>query len=58
MAEVLSANLEDIEKPDILERLKLQPRKYILLSAYREENIDTGKNFISLFMVINKWRKE
>lgn len=54
MAEVLHANLEQIENSVILEKLKLQPRKYILLSAHREENIDTEKNFNSLFTAINK----
>ncbi len=54
MAEVLHANLEEIEKSDVLSRLGLQPKKYILLSAHREENIDTEKNFISLFTAINK----
>lgn len=54
MAEVLHQNLSDIEKSDILSRLNLQPQKYILLSAHREENIDTEKNFISLFNGINK----
>jgi len=54
MAEVLRQNLEDIEKSDILEKLGLQPHKYILLSAHREENIDTEKNFTSLFTAINK----
>ncbi len=54
MAEVLRANLADIEKSDILERLNLKAGKYILLSAHREENIDTDKNFISLFTAINK----
>ncbi len=54
MAEVLHANLEEIEKSDMLDRLGLQPKKYILLSAHREENIDTEKNFISLFTAINK----
>ena len=53
MAEVLRANLEDIEKSDILTRLNLQPKKYILLSAHREENIDTEKNFSSLFNAVN-----
>ena len=53
MAEVLHANLEEIEKSDILEKLGLQPRKYMLLSAHREENIDTEKNFLSLFNAIN-----
>lgn len=54
MAEVLHNNLEDIKNSDILEKLKLKPRKYILLSAHREENIDTKENFESLFNVINK----
>ncbi|MBQ3548147.1 MAG: UDP-N-acetylglucosamine 2-epimerase (non-hydrolyzing) [Clostridia bacterium] len=54
MAEVLHQNLADIENSDILSRLKLEPQKYILLSAHREENIDTQKNFISLFNGINK----
>ncbi len=54
MAEVLHANLPEIEKSDVLERLGLQPKKYILLSAHREENIDTEKNFLSLFTAINK----
>ncbi len=54
MAEVLHANLEEIEASDVLTRLGLQPKKYILLSAHREENIDTEKNFTSLFTAINK----
>ena len=54
MAEVLRNNLENIEKSDIHERLGLEKGKYILLSAHREENIDTEKNFISLFTAINK----
>ncbi|MBR5438697.1 MAG: UDP-N-acetyl glucosamine 2-epimerase [Clostridia bacterium] len=54
MAEVLRQNLTEIENSDILARLKLEPKKYILLSAHREENIDTEKNFISLFTAINK----
>ncbi len=54
MAEVLKANLNDIEKSDILTRLGLKEKNYILLSAHREENIDTEKNFISLFTAINK----
>lgn len=53
MAEVLRGNLERIEASDILERLNLEPNKYILLSAHREENIDTEKNFVSLFTAIN-----
>ena len=54
MTEVLFNNLEGIEKSDILSRLKLEKGKYILLSAHREENIDTDKNFFSLFNAINK----
>jgi len=54
MAEVLHDNLEEIEASDILDRLGLEPKKYILLSAHREENIDTEKNFVSLFTAINK----
>ncbi|MBQ7316373.1 MAG: UDP-N-acetylglucosamine 2-epimerase (non-hydrolyzing) [Clostridia bacterium] len=54
MAEVLHNNLADIKKSDILTRLGLEPKKYILLSAHREENIDTEKNFESLFTAINK----
>ena len=54
MAEVLRANLSDIEKSDILARLGLERKKYILLSAHREENIDTPKNFESLFNAINR----
>ncbi len=54
MAEVLHQNLTDIEASDVLERLGLEPKKYILLSAHREENIDTEKNFTSLFTAINK----
>ena len=54
MAEVLHNNLEDIKKSDILTKLKLEPNKYILLSAHREENIDTKANFESLFTAINK----
>lgn len=54
MAEVLHQNLKDIEASDILNKLNLTPKKYILLSAHREENIDTEKNFISLFTAINK----
>lgn len=53
MAEVLHNNLPDIEKSDILARLNLEAGKYILLSAHREENIDTEKNFLSLFNAIN-----
>ena len=54
MAEVLHANLKEIEASDILEKLNLEPKKYILLSAHREENIDTEKNFTSLFNAINR----
>ena len=54
MAEVLHNNLSNIEKSDIHERLGLEKGKYILLSAHREENIDTEKNFTSLFTAINK----
>ena len=54
MAEVLHQNLPEIEASDILDRLGLEPKKYILLSAHREENIDTEKNFTSLFTAINK----
>lgn len=54
MAEVLHENLADIEKSDILAKLGLEKKKYILLSAHREENIDTEKNFLSLFNAINK----
>lgn len=54
MAEVLHQNLQEIERSDILEKLGLEPQKYILLSAHREENIDTEKNFLSLFTAINK----
>lgn len=54
MAEVLRQNLANIEASDIHTRLKLEKGKYILLSAHREENIDTEKNFISLFTAVNK----
>ncbi len=54
MAEVLHSNLDDIRASDILTRLGLEKKKYILLSAHREENIDTEKNFTSLFTAINK----
>ena len=53
MAEVLRGNLAKIEASDVLDRLGLEPNKYILLSAHREENIDTDKNFESLFTAIN-----
>ena len=54
MAEVLANNLKEIEASDILDRLKLKAKGYILLSAHREENIDTEKNFLSLFNAVNK----
>lgn len=54
MAEVLSNNLEEIKKSAILDKLHLQKQGYILLSAHREENIDTEKNFLSLFNAVNK----
>ena len=54
MAEVLHNNLVEIEASDIHKRLGLEKGKYILLSAHREENIDTEKNFLSLFTAINK----
>ena len=54
MAEVLTNNLEAIQNSDILSRLGLEKGKYILLSAHREENIDTEKNFTSLFTAINE----
>ena len=54
MAEVLRMNLEKIEASDIHSRLGLEKGKYILLSAHREENIDTEKNFLSLFTAINR----
>ena len=54
MAEVLHNNLEEIENSDIHSKLGLEKGKYILLSAHREENIDTEKNFLSLFNAINK----
>ena len=54
MAEVLQDNLSEIEASEIHKKLGLEKGKYILLSAHREENIDTSKNFISLFTAINK----
>ena len=54
MAEVLHNNLEEIENSDIHSKLGLEKGKYILLSAHREENIDTEKNFLSLLNAINK----
>ena len=53
MAEVLHGNLDKIMASDVLERMNLKPDQYILLSAHREENIDTDKNFNSLFTAIN-----
>lgn len=58
MAEVLSANLEKIETSDVHKRLGLEKGKYILLSAHREENIDTEANFTSLFSAINAMAKK
>ena len=58
MAEVLHQNLKEIEASNILQTLQLKPRGYILLSAHREENIDTEKNFLSLFSAINKMAKK
>lgn len=54
MAEVLRENLPYIYKSDVLEKLNLKPKKYMLLSAHREENIDTEKNFLSLFNAVNR----
>ena len=54
MAEVLRSNLEKIRSSNVLEKLGLEKGKYILLSAHREENIDTEKNFLSLFTAVNK----
>lgn len=54
MAEVLHQNLAEIESSDILQKLNLEKKKYILLSAHREENIDTDANFNSLFTAVNK----
>lgn len=54
MAEVLHANLAQIEASDVLRQLGLEPKRYMLLSAHREENIDTQENFESLFGAINK----
>ena len=58
MAEVLHNNLDEIMKSDIHERLGLEKGRYILLSAHREENIDTEKNFLSLFTAINELAKK
>lgn len=54
MAEVLNANIKNIEASNILDKLELKKQGYILLSAHREENIDTEKNFIDLFTSVNK----
>lgn len=54
MAEVLRANLAKIEASDVLSRLGLEKGKYILLSAHREENIDTERNFVDLFTSVNR----
>ena len=53
MAEVLTANLDKIKRSKVLEELQIEPRKYILLSAHREENIDIEKNFFSLMNAVN-----
>ena len=58
MAEVLTQNLDDIRSSDILTKLGLEKKKYILLSAHREENIDSDKNFTSLFTAINEIAKK
>jgi len=58
MAEVLTAHINEIEKSDILKQLNLEKGKYILLSAHREENIDTKENFESLFNAINAIAKK
>ena len=58
MAEVLHENLKEIENSDIHQKLGLEKGKYILLSAHREENIDTEKNFLSLFSAINTIAEE
>ena len=58
MAEVLHMNLDKIRKSDVLERLGLEKDKYILLSAHREENIDSEQNFLSLFTAINALERD
>lgn len=58
MAEVLENNFNEIESSNILDKLNLKPNKYILLSAHREENIDTAKNFTSLFTAVNEMAKK
>ncbi len=54
MAEVLSANLEKIKASNVISRLNLEPKKYILLSAHREENIDNEHNFMELMNAVNE----
>ena len=58
MAEVLTMNLDKIKKSDVLRRLGLEKNKYILLSAHREENLDSDKNFNNLFNAINALAKK
>lgn len=58
MAEVLENNFNDIQNSNILEKLNLKPQQYILLSAHREENIDTEKNFTSLFTAVNEMARK
>ena len=58
MKEVLNANIDKINNSDVLERLELEPKKYILLSAHREENIDNEKNFMSLMSAVNTMAEE
>lgn len=58
MKEVLLANMEKIEKSDVLQRLSLEKGKYILLSAHREENIDNEKNFFELMNAVNTMAKK
>lgn len=58
MREVLNKNIEDIEKSDVLERMGLEKKKYILVSAHREENIDNEEHFMSLMNAINEIAEE
>ena len=58
MKEVINVNIDKINDSDVLERLELEPKKYILLSAHREENIDNEKNFISLMSAVNTMAEE
>lgn len=58
MAEVLHNNLERIKASDVLSRLGLEKGKYILLSAHREENIDTKANFFNLMNAVNRYGRE